>query len=512
MSVMALQVSAAEAREEVGKVLLAQDDLAFFCEYMSEGWYQAYEMHHLIAFELEQVLRYLQTEGESGTQFLIILTPPQHGKSALTSQFFPAWALGKMPNLRITEVSYAEALAAKNSRITRNIVLSDRYQAVFGRLSPSDEQVMLSADSRSVSAWDLAAPNRGGMVAAGVGGAISGQPKGLHIWDDPIKDHREAQSQATRDDVWDFYKSAMRVRMKAGVLIMTHWHPDDPAGRLLKQMVSNPNADKWRVLDLPGLIEEGLFAQDRDEQRRKMAEGVYMSLKDPLNRSMGEVLCPAMLSKEEMLKIKTQDDYFFSALYQQRPYLKEGQRYKRTWFKTVKKLPEGVTIRYAVRFWDKASSPTGDFSAGVLEAYCSDENFYILDVARGQWSSYERDQKIRSCAEKDRERWGGLVKTWHQQDPGSAGLDSAQATSRVLKGFPVFYETVSGSKETRSEPLESGMQGGQVWLVEGAWNESFVNECCAFNNGKYDDQVDAAASAHNKLLEMIGRHRESRIL
>lgn len=504
---VATQVNQKFAREEIGKILLAQDDLACFGEYISDGWYTAHRMHHLIAFELQQVLRYLETDGAEGTQFLIILTPPQHGKSILTSQFFPAFAFGKLPNLRITLTCYGEGLATKHSRAARNIVTSSRYQSVFGVLSPSEEQVQLSNDSKSVTAWDLAAPNRGGLIAAGVGGAISGQPKGLHIWDDPIKDHREAAKKEVRDDVWDFYISSMRVRMKACVLIMTHWHPDDPAGRLIKSMIQNADGDQWRVLDLPGLVEPGLFAKDMEEQRKKMADGVYMSLKDPLGRKDGEVLCPAMMTRQEMMKVRANSLYFFSALYQQRPYPKEGQRYKKDWIKTVTKLPEGVTILYIVRYYDKASSPTGDFTAGVLMAYCSDGYFYILDVVHGQWTSYERDQKMQKTAEKDQEVYG-RVQTWHQQDPGSAGKDSAESTNKVLMGYPAFFEPVSGSKEVRSEPLESAFQGGLVRLLQAAWNEEFTDELCAFPNGAYDDQVDAASSAYNKLLQKIRKPKK----
>jgi predicted phage terminase large subunit-like protein len=507
----ATQVSRADAQAEVGKILLAQADLAYCAEYLSDGWYRAYEMHHLIAQELHKVLEFLETGGASGTQFLLILTPPQHGKSAMVSQFFPAFALGKLPNLRITEISYGDALASKNSRAVRNIIASPRYQAVFGGLSPSEEQVMLSSDSRAVSAWDLAQPHRGGMVAAGVGGAVTGQPKGLFIIDDPIKDHREAQNETVRNDVWDFYKSSIRVRAMAVVMIMTHWHPDDPAGRVLKQMVNNPLSDQWKVLDLPGMIEPGLFAATKDEQRQRMAEGVYMSLRDALSRQMGEVLCPALLSRDEMLKIKAGDQFFFTALYQQRPYLKEGQRYKRDWFKIVTQVPEGVTFSHLVRYWDKASTTNGDYTAGALEGIGSDGNFYFLDMTRGQWSTYDRDQTMLKTAHKDHERWGN-VKIGHQQDPGSAGLDGARATNRLFQGFTAFFETVSGAKEVRSGPLESSMQGGQVRLLRGAWNDAFIEEFCAFDKGKYDDQVDASSSAHNYLLNKVAKARESRIL
>lgn len=508
----ALNVSQKDAQQEVMRVLLAREDLALYAEYISDGWYTAHAMHHLIAYELMQVLRYLETDGAEGTQFLLILTPPQHGKSEMVSRMFPSYAMGKLPDLRIIEVSYGADLATDNSRKVRDLIRSERYQAVFGDLSPSDAPVILSSDSRSVSAWDLASPHRGGMIAAGVGGAVPGRAKGLGIFDDPIKGHKESQSQQVRDDAWDFYVSALRVRMMAGVLVMTHWHPDDPAGRIIKDMVEKPNGDKWKILMLPGIVEEGLFAQSKEEQREKMLDGVYLPLRDPLGRAVGEVLCPAMLSKTEMLKIReTQADYYFSALYQQTPYSKEGQRYKREWFRTVTKLPEGVTIKFILRYWDKANSPSGDYSAGVLMAYCSDGLFYILDVQRKQGRSYERNQMMLRTARSDKEKYAKVI-IWHQQDPGSAGKDSAEDTNKVLMGFPAHFETMTGDKETRSEPMESAFEGGLIYLLQGAWNKPFIDECVAFPRGQYDDQVDAGSSAYNKLLEMIGNKRQSKIL
>jgi predicted phage terminase large subunit-like protein len=239
---------------------------------------------------------------------------------------------------------------------------------------------------------------------------------------------------------------------------------------------------------------------------------VYLPLQDHLGRKAGEALWEERFSRAALLSTRAEiGDYDFEALYQQSPFPKSGKKYRREWFKTVRQLPEGVTIKHVVRLWDKANSAGGDFTAGVLMAFCSDARFYILDVVRGQWTAYERDQKMRKTAMLDREMYGG-VKIWHQQDPGSAGKDSAEATNHLLMGFTAKFETVTGSKEDRSGPLESAMQGGLVCLLQGAWNDLFIDECVAFNRGKYDDQVDAASGAYNKLLEMIGKKRESRIL
>lgn len=488
----------------------ARRDLCAFGEY-TVPWWRAYDMHRSIARELMEVILFLKTGGSRGNGRLIILTPPQHGKSAESSQIFPAFALGQIPDLRLFLISYGADLAVTNSRAARNIVLSQEYQALFGTFSASDEPVMLSSDSRSSATWDVAQPHRGGVLATGVNGSISGRAKGLAIIDDPIKNHKEAQSEDVRNDAWEFWLSSIRPRALAAVLIMTHWHPDDPAGRFLREMVLKPGADQWRVVMLPALaFEAGEYAATEEDQRKAMLEGVYLPMRDPLNRLPGEALCPAMMTREQLFKTRETDDFYFTSLYQQLPYERAGQRYKREWFKIIPKLPEGVTLKFVVRYWDKSNSTKGDYTSGTLEGYGSDGYFYILDIKRKRVTSYERDQLMLRTAEEDRGAHGN-VKTWHQQDPGSAGKDSAEATNRVLMQFGPKFETLTGDKETRSESLESGLQGGMVYLLQGAWNSDFIDECVSFPRGRHDDQVDSSSSSHNKLLEMIGKYRKSSI-
>ena len=510
----ATQYSREEIREDVGKILLAQDDLAFFAEYVSDGWYHAHEMHHLLAYKLQQVLRYIETRGAEGIGHLMILTPPQHGKSELISRMFPAFALGKLPNLRILDISYGADLASESSRAVRNMILSDRYQAVFGKYSSSDDPIQLSSDSRSTSKWDLAAPHRGGMLAAGVGGAVSGRAKGLILFDDPIKDHRAAQSQEVRDDAWDFYQSVLRVRMLACVLIMTHWHPDDPAGRIMKQMITNPNADQWEIIMLPGIAEADVYAESREQQRKEMLNGVYLPLRDPLKREMGDVLCPAMMTKTEMLKIReTSEDYYFSALFQQTPYLREGKTFKRDWFTVVDKGP-GNAIWARIRAWDKAATSGGGArTAGVKMSWGLDDYVYVEHVHKGQWSSADREEEMVSVGVEDYKNDGPFL-IWHPQDPGSAGLDSAMATNDVLanKGLIGTYDQVTGSKELNAGQFAAKAKGGRVRLVRGEWNNSYLDELVAFGpSAHFKDQVDASGSAFNNIRKIVDELKEQAV-
>jgi len=86
-----------------------------------------------------------------------------------------------------------------------------------------------------------------------------------------------------------------------------------------------------------------------------------------------------------------------------------------------------------------------------------------------------------------------------EQEGGSGGKESAQASKRRLAGYSVQVETVSGDKAVRADPFRTQASAMNVMLVRGDWNVAFVNELTAFPNGRNDDQVDAASGAFNKL-------------
>jgi predicted phage terminase large subunit-like protein len=142
-----------------------------------------------------------------------------------------------------------------------------------------------------------------------------------------------------------------------------------------------------------------------------------------------------------------------------------------------------------------------------------DGYFYIEHVARMRAASGERDRAMVEIGRRDYEALGAFV-ILHQQDPGSAGVDSARATNEALAaaGLRARFEPVTGDKTVRAGPLAGMAQSGKVRIVRGEWNADFLDECSAFPNGRHDDQVDAAASAFNELLKLTRRARESRIL
>ena len=155
-----------------------------------------------------------------------------------------------------------------------------------------------------------------------------------------------------------------------------------------------------------------------------------------------------------------------------------------------------------VRAWDMgATAGDGDFTAGLLMGGPDpDGRYWILDVVRGQWEPAERNRVIRQTAELDTP----AVRVRGPQDPAAAGKEAAQAFIRLLAGFPVEVQPVSGDKVLRAEPFAAQVNAGNVRLLRGDWNRQLLEEFRRFPQGAHDDQVDAAADAFNRLAGGVG--------
>lgn len=127
------------------------------------------------------------------------------------------------------------------------------------------------------------------------------------------------------------------------------------------------------------------------------------------------------------------------------------------------------------------------------------DTFLIEHVARGHWSAFEREKKIAALAATDKAGSKSNYQVIIEQEPGSGGKESAEATLRNLRGYTAYPDRVTGSKEVRAEPFAAQVQGGNVYLVAGDWVRAFLDEAECFPNGRFKDQIDAAAGAFTRL-------------
>lgn len=185
--------------------------------------------------------------GRGETDRLLILTPPQVGKSTTVAEWFPFWWLCTYPMDRIAATSYSDDLALKRGKTIRS------YVEEYG----DEWELYLRAGSGAMQDWELT--RSGGVRSVSVGKGLTGYPVNLLIVDDPHKDRADAESEASRRALHDWYSSTALKRLQpdrnAVVAIQTRWHPDDFAGRRLQEEGRSEDGGRWKVIHLPAIAD-----------------------------------------------------------------------------------------------------------------------------------------------------------------------------------------------------------------------------------------------------------------
>ena len=218
---MPVKLSAKQLRELEDELLAriaARNSISSWISYRDVGIVPALH-HELIIRELEAVERGEVTR-------LMLALPPGSAKSTYTSVEFPPWFIGRNPKSSVIAASHTLDLAERFGRKARNIVASRDFKNVF--------DFTISEDSQAAGKWETTTGAE--YFAVGVGGSVTGRRADLGIIDDPVKGREDADSERSRETVWQWYLNDFLTRLKPGarqVLIMTRWHEDDLAGRLL---------------------------------------------------------------------------------------------------------------------------------------------------------------------------------------------------------------------------------------------------------------------------------------
>jgi predicted phage terminase large subunit-like protein len=201
----------------------------------------------------------------------------------------------------------------------------------------------------------------------------------------------------------------------------------------------------------------------------------------------------------ERKRILTQAGW--EAEYQQSPIIVGGGIFPIEKLTTLPTMLDRAEIMRSVRSWDKAGTEGGGkYTSGVLMHKMKNKSYVIEHVVRGRWSALDREEHIKTWARIDSTNSRpGAYEIVVEQEPGSGGKESAENTIRMLAGYKVYADKVTGSKIVRAGPLAAQVQGGNVHLVAGAWQFAFLDELESWPNGVYLDQGDAAAGAFNRL-------------
>lgn len=409
---------------------------------------------------------------------VIISMPPQEGKSQRASRRFPLWALTQDPDLRIAITSYEAGVARRWGRAIRDDVTVNAH----------DLGIRVRDDLAAQHEWQLAG-HEGGVYTAGVGGALTGRPVDLLVIDDPVKDRKQADSKVYRDAVWDWWTDTAATRLAPGapvVLILTRWHHDDLAGRLL----AAEDGHLWTVVNIPAQ------ADHRPEQGQT----------DPLGREPGEYMTSARgrtTRQWDAIKLRS-GPRTWASLYQGRPSPDAGDLFPEEWARYDQPLwiDRGDGSRWipgdveVAQSWDMTFKDTksSDYVVGQVWARFG-ADVYLVDQVRARLSFTATLDAFRSLTA----RWPqAMAKFVEDKANGPAVIN---ALGRQIPGIiPVEPE---GSKYSRAAAVSPFTHSGNVKLptAELLPNvEDLLEETRSFPNGTHDDTVDGLSQAVNQML------------
>ena len=184
-----------------------------------------------------------------------------------------------------------------------------------------------------------------------------------------------------------------------------------------------------------------------------------------------------------------------------------GKFFKRTQIGPANMLTQiPADVIYWCRAWDIAATDETeggdpDFTASALIGKRKDGSFVVANVTNDLVKAGDVERLIHTIAITDRARLGPIYHVHIPQDPGAAGKIVANNYVKMLAGFNVKSDPVSGSKELRATPFAAQWQNGNVYIVVADWNDMYFNQLESFPSSSHDDMVDCSADAFNECAE-----------
>lgn len=397
---------------------------------------------------------------------LMITFPPRHGKSEIASRTFPTWFLGRNPAMDVIACSHGASLAESFSRKARDLAMTDMHKSVF-------PEMQVDPKAQGIKNWMTL--QGGGYLPAGVDGPIVGRGFNVGIIDDVHKSWKEADSENIRDDIWAWYTGVFYNRAAPGagiILIMTRWHHDDLAGRLLEDQ--QHGGDKWELVEYPAIAVE-------DEPYRKKGEALHPERYD-------------LVALERTKRVS--GPRAWQALFQQKPTADEGDYFTLNMIRYYKSadLPDRSTLRYYTA-WDLAvaTKQGNDWSVGLTVAIDPSENLWVVDLFRKRVDASELVEEILDTWELWRSDLTGIEEGVIKHSIGPF-LDQRIKERRTHSFNYIPLKVGRVDKVARARSIQGRMRQGRVFIPEDAgFTPDFVNELLQFPNAKHDDQVDALA-------------------
>ena len=299
-----LELSLAAVEREI-QIRAARKSYLEYVKFTNQGCKES-AFHNYLCSEIQ---KFIETNVSEAFDILLLSVPPQFGKSTTVTETLPAYYLGKNPDKKVIICGYNEDFAIRFGR--RNKEKIEEFNSI---LFP--DCVLADAPRSNV---EFETTTKGRCISRGILSGLTGNTADLFIIDDPIKNRQEADSETTRNTIWNEYLNSVRTRIKPHgklIVIQTRWHEEDLYGMIAK------NEKNVTIINIPC---------ECDEEN------------DVLGRKIGDSLCPeigrgkAWLQEFKNAYVGKEGSRAWTALYQGRPVAMEGNLLKREWWQYYRK-------------------------------------------------------------------------------------------------------------------------------------------------------------------------------
>ena len=411
---------------------------------------------------------------------LIIVAPPQHGKSFSITDFI-TWYLGKRPDHNIIYASFSEALGIRANRTIQRTIEKSKHKLIFPDLKIGSSNVVTQIGKLLRNNFKVETDSGGSFRNTTVDGAVNGEGLDLGIIDDALKGRNEANSPKTRGKAWDWLTDDFMARFAehAGLLMInTRWHIDDPAGRMIDKLGLVENGGRVKLCHYPALNknEEPLFPEHKS--------------KTFLLERMAAML-PAN----------------WQSVYQGSPVVAGGNIVNSEWWRWGEVRPK-LKYRFITADTAQKKNTWNDYTVFQAWGKCYAGNIHLLDQVRERMSAPE----LRKNGKEFYDRHNGIrnepLRAMYIEDK-SSGVGLIQE----LELEKCKVEAVPRNTDKVERAMNSGpeIKSGKVFLYKDVTEvDTIVDEASACPNGLNDDAFDCAMTAieveflNNQVIDYSG--------
>ena len=431
---------------------------------LSTNWHHKY-ICDLLQEECERVIAQ-----KPKTKDVIINVPFRSTKSLIVTVMFPVWAWIRSPKLRFITSSYSATLSIELATKSRDIIFSDWFKRRWGDVFhiKKDQNLKERYENNFV----------GMRRATSVGGTVTGQGADFLIVDDPLSPQM-ANSATERDNANEWYRTTFYSRLNqpdigVRIIIMQRVHEDDLTGFLL----GKETRLKYKHICIPAKSGDGNIKPAYLEKFYE--KGTQLFWKDRFSQKILDDYKSALGS------------YGYAGQLQQTPTPLDSGMIHKDWFKIDRYRVEDSVVNFVI---DPAYTADQKNDPSALLAYTYKENrWQIVDCVNVYKEFPDLVKFIQQWVQKN----GYTNRSRIYVEPKASGKSIVQTLVRETGLNVKEDKPPTKDKVARVSDVSASLESGRVSLLNGDWNDEFLDQLAKFPAAKHDDMVDCLVMAVNK--------------